>query len=202
VFIEGTSAADHLQGSDEDDVMTGGEGCDCLAAGGGADFVDGGADADDLSGGLGNDILLGGDGHDRLRGGYGNDRLDGGAGDDVLLGGAGYDRLTGGLGADAFCFSATAMRQGSVSSDVVVDFNGLEGDRIKLEGYARPLMVTSAFFVDGSARYLLNAGWGVFATVNVARGASFRSFGAAADIVWVPPFASSDFSDSIPAIPG
>ncbi|MCT0207432.1 calcium-binding protein, partial [Synechococcus sp. CS-1332] len=63
-LIQGTAAANHLQGSD------------------GQDLIDGGA---------GNDVLQGGSGRDWLIAGSGNDNLNGGAGDDVYVIGMGGD---------------------------------------------------------------------------------------------------------------
>ena len=114
-------------GSDRFDVLTGAEQRDLLVGLAGDDQLSGLADADQLIGGSGNDLLAGGDG---------NDLLDGGTGDDRILGGGGQDRLVGGDGADRFLFTqasdAPRPAKGSTSRELIIDFDGLAGDRIDL----------------------------------------------------------------------
>lgn len=62
-------------------------------------------------------------------GNAGNDLIYGGAGHDLIVGGAGNDNLTGGAGADVFRFI-----QFEAGSDVVTDFNVLQGDKLDLRG--------------------------------------------------------------------
>ena len=50
-----------------------------------ADVIDGLDGNDQLFGLAGNDVLIGGAGHDRLDGGAGRDTLNGGSGDDVYV---------------------------------------------------------------------------------------------------------------------
>jgi Ca2+-binding RTX toxin-like protein len=82
--------------------------------------------ADTLSGLGGNDILVGLGGDDSLLGGAGTDMLLCGAGSDTLNGGDGNDILSGGGGADTF------VVDNLVSTDVVVDYSCVEGDKIDL----------------------------------------------------------------------
>jgi len=122
----GGAGNDWLQGESGNDRLSGGSGHDVLFGGAGHDILDGGRGNDFLSGGSGNDRLFGGHGHDTLTGGAGNDLINGGEGEDNLTGGPGSDTLTGGAGADSFVF----LR--GHGTDVITDFNPLEGDRLHL----------------------------------------------------------------------
>ena len=86
----------------------------------------GNAAANLLRGNVGNNLLVGGAGCDKLYGEDGNDRISGGAA---------ADRLTGGAGADIFVFERLSD-SGAASSarDAILDFAGVEGDRIDLRG--------------------------------------------------------------------
>jgi Ca2+-binding RTX toxin-like protein len=99
-LLDGTSAHDHIIGSDGDDAIFGYGGNDTLSGGAGRDTVWGGAGNDELHGGAGDDLLYGEDGDDLLHGGDGNDTLWGGAGADTLFGGSGNDVLDLGTGND------------------------------------------------------------------------------------------------------
>lgn len=77
---------------------------------------------------LGRDVVTGGEESDTLIGGAGDDILVGGGGSDTILGGPGNDELIGGAGADMFVVSAL-----SENRNVIADFNGAEGDRLRLE---------------------------------------------------------------------
>lgn len=143
--LHGGAGRDYLRGEEGDDVLYGGAdfddmhgnmGNDTLYGGDGDDWVVGGKDNDLLFGengfdivygNLGNDTVDGGAGNDWVRGGQGDDVVIGGTGDDWLFGDRGNDTLTGGAGADVFFFHADA------GFDRVLDFNGLEGDRVKVE---------------------------------------------------------------------
>ena len=70
--------------------------------------------ADTLIAGAGDDVLIGNDG---------NDTLQGGEGDDLLMGGLGDDSLTGGLGSDIFAWQLADVTPGSISNDVINDFD-------------------------------------------------------------------------------
>lgn len=99
---------------------------------------------DTISGLGGDDIIHAGDGSDTIDGGTGNDKLFGGNGNDVLLGGSGHDEITGGLGADFFVFTALSDSMLSTTAnpdrtDVVLDFNQAQGDKIDLSQLAQSL---------------------------------------------------------------
>lgn len=133
---------DQIQGSDANDSLVGFGGNDTIKAGGGDDFFSGNAGNDWLNGNQGQDTVYGRDGDDTLRGGQGDDLLIGGIGrdslagnlgddvlngdedDDRLNGNQGNDTLKGGLGADRFVLSK--------DSDVILDFNLLEGDKLEI----------------------------------------------------------------------
>ncbi len=86
-----------------------------------------------IRGAEGNDTVLGNDGNDTLFGDAGVDILRGGNGDDILVGGAGADQLQGGVGADTFRFLSTAdLGLTGATSDRVLDFSSVQGDRIDL----------------------------------------------------------------------
>jgi Ca2+-binding RTX toxin-like protein len=93
-----------------------------LIGGSGDDTLTGSAAANRIEGGAGNDSLLGLGGADSLLGGNGNDSL---------KGGAGADALWGGIGADTFVLSALSDSL-AASSDIIWDFNPVEGDKIDL----------------------------------------------------------------------
>jgi Ca2+-binding RTX toxin-like protein len=80
----------------------------------------------------GNDTLKGLAGDDILRGDAGKDTLSGGAGDDRLYGGAGQDTLSGQSGADTFYFAKGDTAKTKAAADVILDFNGKQGDLINL----------------------------------------------------------------------
>ncbi len=107
--IDGLAGADRIRGLGGDDMITGGAGDDMIFGEGGADTILGDAGNDILFGNAGDDILygeadndylLGGDGDDILNGGAGNDGLLGDAGNDVLFGEDGDDYLIGDAGDD------------------------------------------------------------------------------------------------------
>ena len=131
----------HQHGGDGNDTLIGTEFQDSLNGGGGNDFLSGLNGNDSLSGFMGNDFLSGGNGddmlfgdgvgygNDTLNGGAGNDYLNGGSGNDFLIGGEGMDTLVGGTGSDTFVLISTGFN----NSDIIKDFNYLEGDKIQLE---------------------------------------------------------------------
>jgi len=81
----------------------------------------GATDARSILGGTGDSILIGFDN---------GDNIDGGAGDDTIIGGKGDDILTGGSGADIFQWTSSDLDAGA--SDVVTDFDVVEGDVLDL----------------------------------------------------------------------
>lgn len=131
----GEDGDDTLGGGADDDELFGGAGRDELWGGDGHDRLEGGAQADQLGGGAGNDTMLGNDGDDTLVGGGGEDRMSGGIGGDSLVGGGGNDFLTGDQGTDTILGGAGAdeffFLPGS-DTDLVMDFNAPEGDRLVL----------------------------------------------------------------------
>lgn len=138
VETKGTNAANTLNGSAADEKFNGLGGNDVINAGSGNDELIGGAGNDTLNAGAGNDVLKGLADNDTLLGGAGDDNLDGGAGDDVINGGIGFDILRGGAGADSFVFKAGDSSFAKL--DKIMDFNGLQGDKIDLSAFG----VTSA----------------------------------------------------------
>jgi Ca2+-binding RTX toxin-like protein len=154
------SGADTLEGGTGNDRLDAGYGSDKLYGHGGADTLLGGAANDRLEGGSGRDSLLGGAGFDtlyggtyadtldggtwddRLFGGSGNDRILGGGGRDMIEGGTGNDRVTGGLAADDFVF-----RKGH-GRDVITDFNGAQGDELRLSSRLWSARLTADQVVD------------------------------------------------------
>lgn len=138
VETKGTNAANTLNGSAADEKFNGLGGNDVINAGSGNDELIGGAGNDTLNAGAGNDVLKGLADNDTLLGGAGDDNLDGGAGDDVINGGIGFDILRGGAGADSFVFKAGDSSFAKL--DKIMDFNGLQGDKIDLTAFG----VTSA----------------------------------------------------------
>ncbi len=136
----GDAGDDVVGGQEDDDVINGGSGRDLLYGDAGDDQVAGDADSDRLEGGAGKDKLDGGagdddlhgqDGDDHLEGGLGRDLIFGGVGNDIIFGGGDADQLFGGAGADRFGFQSTAD-SAIGASDIIVDFNLLEGDLIDL----------------------------------------------------------------------
>lgn len=108
-FIQGSTAANQLDGWGGNDTIDGGAGNDTIWGGGGIDslmggdgndFMDGSSDKDYMYGDGGNDVMSGGSGDDEMEGGTGNDMMRGDDGNDVLEGQRGLDTLNGGLGTD------------------------------------------------------------------------------------------------------
>ena len=150
--IFGGAGDDEIKAVNSNDTIYGGLGDDFVFAGKGNDYVEGGDGIDRLLGGIGDDIVLGQDGDDAVLGKAGKDILYGGAGDDglqghsgtdqlfggdgndILRGGIGNDENTGGSGADIFRFEQGEIGGSTASStDIILDFNQLEGDKINLK---------------------------------------------------------------------
>ena len=81
-------------------------GADTMNGSPAADVINGYALGDTINGNNGNDVLNGGTGNDTLNGGAGADVLNGSSGNDSLNGGAGADNLQGGDGNDSFVWSS------------------------------------------------------------------------------------------------
>jgi Ca2+-binding RTX toxin-like protein len=152
-FVYGNTGIDMIYGGNGDDVLYGGQNAGAMTAGvgtasdgilrqrdgveylfgeAGNDVIYGNYGFDYIDGGSGNDALFGGQDSDTLVGGSGNDTLDGNRGDDVMLGGS---------GADIFVLGGTGANQ-------VLDFVGVEGDRIDA---ANPSLVAIGSSVAGYA---------------------------------------------------
>jgi peptidyl-prolyl cis-trans isomerase B (cyclophilin B) len=130
--IVGSPTDDAINGSQGNDTLTGEAGDDFLRGGKGNDSISGGVGDDIINGNLGDDIINDDAGNDFLRGGPGNDILIGGDGNDFVVGDSGRDSLTGGPGADTFVPSTGENLALERASDIIVDFNPSEGDRIGL----------------------------------------------------------------------
>ena len=88
---------------------------------------------ENVTGGQSSDVLMGDDGNNVINGNGGNDVLAGYGGEDILGGGQGKDRLRGGEGADTFVYRSwrdSPAQNGA--RDIIVDFQGAEGDRIDM----------------------------------------------------------------------
>lgn len=90
-WLDGNAGDDLLQGSKGADTLSGAVGRDSLFGGDGRDVVMGGGDADLLHGGAADDVIATGQGNDLAYGGAGADRIRGEAGQDTLYGGTGWD---------------------------------------------------------------------------------------------------------------
>ncbi len=105
--INGTAAAEYLQGGGGNDTLLGGGGADTLDGGSGIDTVDYSRSLAGVTAYLNGTAGSGGDATgniirnvENLTGSGFNDKLVGSSGDNVLLGGLGDDTLVGGAGAD------------------------------------------------------------------------------------------------------
>ena len=162
---EGGADNDVLGGGGGHDILRGGEGDDVLWGSWGRDTLYGDAGDDLLNGGDRDDVLYGGSGNDTLRGGWGADTLFGGDGADLILAGGGRDRVTGGAGADTFEF------RDEWGTSTITDFDGVEGDRLRLDhalwqGDLTPDQVVESFGSAVSDGYLIDFGDGVVILMN------------------------------------
>jgi len=88
---------------------------------------------EDISGTFGNDTIVGTTASERIFGLVGKDDIFGGDGDDIIYGGSGSDFMWGEAGADTFAFDfARESIYRTNKFDVIMDFNGAEGDMIDL----------------------------------------------------------------------
>lgn len=124
--VNGNAGADMINGNEGDDSVAGGRDADSVYGGRGDDTVNGNMEADLVFGNMDADLLYGGQDDDTLYGGQGNDTLYGDRANDWLWGDRGDDTLTGGMGADTFAFATGS------GTDVILDFNAADGDRISL----------------------------------------------------------------------
>ena len=112
-----------------------------------------GVGANTLNGSKLDDAMFGGLSADKLNGAGGRDSLFGGKGTDTLNGGAGKDWLKGGSEADRFVFSK-AGETASAARDVILDFNGAEGDRIDvsaIDAYSKQAGNQKFVFIGGES---------------------------------------------------
>lgn len=203
-FLSGGSNHDTLMGGNGDDKLYGGStslgGCTSVydpygeyqncGSVSGNDILNGGDGNDTLDGKGGADTLIGESGNDLLTGGYGNDSLTGGDGNDTLTGGSDSDTLTGGEGADLFSFRLLFPKGGLKTLgifsqftlpptpergiDTIEDFNGKEGDKIKISGVR-----TAGFGEVSLGQYDYNQNTGILSFENkefaqLQPGADFR----------------------------
>jgi Ca2+-binding RTX toxin-like protein len=137
-FIFGREGNDTLNGGAGDDIMTGGADDDVLNGGAGNDIMTGGADDDVLSGNAGDDILMGGTGDDTLNGGVGNDLLVGDLGDDMIIASAGQDIIRFGIGDGNDTYVGDTAY---ANTDVFVFEAGIEAEDIWFERIENSLIV-------------------------------------------------------------
>lgn len=143
-----------------DDTVKGTANNDSIYGGIGDDVLSGYKGNDTLYGENGNDQLVGDQGNDTLSGGKGDDTLYGGAGRDVLNGDAGNDWMTGGADADRFVFGGTlkvdllhpgiapTMDFSANGSDIIMDFNRSEGDKIQFTNVNSLIGMNQTFVSD------------------------------------------------------
>jgi len=167
-WIEGGTGSDFIYGGQGSDFIRGMDGNDLIRADLGDDWHLNGNKGDDIVlGGLGNDTVHGGQGADTLigddadgSGQGGNDFLSGDLGDDDLYGDFGDDTLAGGAGADRFFFFSAE------GDDLVLDFNGAEGDMLMVEedvngtGVATFAQLQTRITSDGAGGSLIDLGAG------------------------------------------
>jgi alkaline phosphatase len=155
--ISGTSADDHLVGTEDADVIRAGWGDDRLVGLGGNDQLEGGEGDDRLNGRSGNDVLSGAEGDDSLRGGVGDDQLLGGDGSDVFVfgDGVGLDRLRDfAIGEDAIHFrgglfaDAAAVLAASQAADEGVLIALAGGGEIRIDGIDLVALESAMFVFD------------------------------------------------------
>jgi Ca2+-binding RTX toxin-like protein len=160
--LDTLTSVENLVGSSFDDILRGNTGSNVLNGGAGHDLLWGGAGNDSLIGGVGLDtasyagatssvtanllsgLATGGAGNDTLNtienliGSGFNDRLIGDLGVNRISGGNGVDVVTLGGGSDVFVaeIGATpiALRTGSMSVDIITDFDASGNDFIDLSG--------------------------------------------------------------------
>lgn len=131
---------------------TGGAGSDTLVS---IENIVGTNFNDTLKGNGGDNSLIGGLGADTIWGLGGNDQIDGGAGRDLILAGDGADRVVTGDGLDVVTLGAgddrlvltvetskISIKPGTMSIDVVTDFDAVGNDIIDLSGLGRTFTFT------------------------------------------------------------
>ncbi len=173
-IVRGSADAEQILGNTGRDALLGNGGNDTLRGGQDNDLLGGSAGNDLLNGNQGRDYLYGGEDNDFVRGGQGDDFVIGGAGNDTVMGDLGVDQLWGSQGADLFVLrvddAAPPQEIGSeepqpiqlpleidiLPSDTILDYNGIEGDRIGLTGglTVNDLTLTERLVTTGDRRDL------------------------------------------------
>jgi Ca2+-binding RTX toxin-like protein len=110
ITIQGTAAADTIDGSMKDDRIFAYDGANTVRGGAGQDTIEGGAQADILRGGDGSDTITGGGGNDIIiadddlaqfpTANVGSDSVYGGEGNDTIMALRGQNVINGGAGTD------------------------------------------------------------------------------------------------------
>lgn len=129
--------------------------------GSGNDALLGNALANVLTGNAGDDTLLGRGGNDQLFGGSGNDRVQGGDGLDVVNLGTGNDVFVAELGT-----TRSTLRTGSMSVDIITDFDAAGDDLIDLSGLG-----SFTFRGTSNSRYTGDLTYKTYTSVNGAENA-------------------------------
>ena len=92
-----------------------------------------GGGGEDIFGTFSNDTMVGTTASERMFGLLGKDDIFAGDGDDIIYGGSGSDFMWGEAGADTFAFDFARESIWKTNKfDVIMDFNGAEGDMIDL----------------------------------------------------------------------
>lgn len=185
-FLDGGAGADTMTGGGGDDTYYVNEAGDTVIeeAGGGEDtvvvygdytlganlenLIGGSWNAMRLTGNTADNYIVGASANDVLSGLAGNDVLLGEYGNDILIGGAGIDVLFGGYGADRFVFADGDLGKTGTTTDLVVDFQRNEGDRIDLSAIDANTKAAGnqAFSFIGTNAFTNVAGQARFATTS------------------------------------
>ena len=141
-----------IRGADVQDVLFGTADGNAIYGYDGDDTLYGGQSDDILYGGSGDDTLYGGQNDNILYGGEGDDILEGGQNDDILYGGEGDDTLWGYQGADIFVLNTDDSGFDVVRDFNAVggDFNGSEGDKIRMTEFVSVMPTTIESFLTAA----------------------------------------------------
>ena len=130
-IVNAGAGDDYMRGGDGVDTLHGDAGDDAIFGYAGDDTLYGGAGNDDINGEDGDDILYGDDGNDTIRDTSGSNEFYGGLGNDNLIGGSGQDIFSAGLGTDsATGGSGNDLFVYSGGADTYKDNNGVESVHI------------------------------------------------------------------------
>jgi Ca2+-binding RTX toxin-like protein len=156
--LQGTAAAEPLNGGSLDDIIFGYEGGDTVDGGAGDDIIVGGRDSNDAA-----DSLVGGSGNDIVYGNGGGDTIIDSAGNNVMIGGFGGDSIVTASGNDII--------YGNQDNDLI---NAGEGNNVVFAGQGNDSVATGSgadiiYGLEGNDtlaggagadRYVFNAGSG------------------------------------------